>query len=313
MAVKDLSGLTQVKFDVYSSRTGSNLKFGLNNKNFISNASIDDEDMADITDWSDGDNGTGATSSQVTFDSKSCMKLDSGNAAVGNFAYRYQDIGSVGSSTVVSFSAYFDTVEANFNNNWFRFEVADGTHLFSSGFAGDTLAVINSSGTYTAVSGTSGLVVADTWQEWTFKITWGASATVDIYKDKILIASGVDCAYDNAIANGFTSFLQFGYSTANRITYIDWFKAGSDFGGTTTTTETTPNITSANAWQTVTWDISAVADASKNNIDQFIITVANADSDNTFYVDNVFANPTQLFGWLDREIPAQNDVFGMVS
>jgi len=57
-----------------------------------------------------------------------------------------------------------------------------------------------------------------------------------------------------------------------------------DTGGTTT--EITPNITSANAWQSIAWDISGVADADKNAIDTFIITVANADSANTFYVDN---------------------------
>lgn len=57
-----------------------------------------------------------------------------------------------------------------------------------------------------------------------------------------------------------------------------------DSGGTTT--ETTPNITGADAWQTVVWDISAVADADKDAIDSIIITVANADSANTFYIDN---------------------------
>jgi hypothetical protein len=57
-----------------------------------------------------------------------------------------------------------------------------------------------------------------------------------------------------------------------------------DSGGTTT--ETTPNITSANTWQTVAWDLSGVADADKDAIDSIIITIANADSANTFYIDN---------------------------
>ena len=60
-----------------------------------------------------------------------------------------------------------------------------------------------------------------------------------------------------------------------------------DSGGTTT--EITPNITSANAWQTITWDISAVADADKNAIDKIIVTVVNADAANTFYIDNMYA------------------------
>jgi hypothetical protein len=60
-----------------------------------------------------------------------------------------------------------------------------------------------------------------------------------------------------------------------------------DSGGTTT--EITPNIVTADTWQTIQLDISAVSDANKDAIDQIIITVANADADNTFYLDNFFA------------------------
>jgi hypothetical protein len=59
-----------------------------------------------------------------------------------------------------------------------------------------------------------------------------------------------------------------------------------DTGGTTT--EITPNIISANTWQTVTWDISGVADADKNAIDTFTITPVDATAANTFYVDNFY-------------------------
>lgn len=51
-------------------------------------------------------------------------------------------------------------------------------------------------------------------------------------------------------------------------------------------TELTPNITVAGSFQNVIWDISGVADANKNAIDQVRITVANADAANTFYLDN---------------------------
>jgi hypothetical protein len=57
-----------------------------------------------------------------------------------------------------------------------------------------------------------------------------------------------------------------------------------DSGGTTT--EITPNITSADTWETVVWDISAVASANKDAIDSIIVTITNADSANTFYIDN---------------------------
>lgn len=66
-----------------------------------------------------------------------------------------------------------------------------------------------------------------------------------------------------------------------------------DSGGVTT--ETTPNILSANTYQTVTWDISAVADADKNSIDKIIITIVNADAANTFYIDNIFGDSPNNF------------------
>lgn len=60
-----------------------------------------------------------------------------------------------------------------------------------------------------------------------------------------------------------------------------------DSGGTTT--EITPNITTASVWQTVVWDISSVANVNKDAIDRIIITIVNADADNTFYIDNFYA------------------------
>ncbi|MFA5778683.1 MAG: glycine-rich domain-containing protein [Elusimicrobiota bacterium] len=61
-----------------------------------------------------------------------------------------------------------------------------------------------------------------------------------------------------------------------------------DSGGTTT--EITPNITPADTYQTVTWDISAVSNANKDVIDKIIVTIVNADAANTFYIDNLFAH-----------------------
>ncbi|MFA5780176.1 MAG: glycine-rich domain-containing protein [Elusimicrobiota bacterium] len=60
-----------------------------------------------------------------------------------------------------------------------------------------------------------------------------------------------------------------------------------DSGGTTT--EITPNITTADTYQTVTWDISAVSNANKDAIDKIIVTIVNADAANTFYIDNLFS------------------------
>jgi len=77
------------------------------------------------------------------------------------------------------------------------------------------------------------------------------------------------------------------------------FKIGlHDTGGTTT--EITPNIATSNTWQPVNWDWSAVSDANKDNIDTCTITITNADSANTIYLDS-------------HEIAQAIDVFGMVN
>jgi hypothetical protein len=69
-----------------------------------------------------------------------------------------------------------------------------------------------------------------------------------------------------------------------------------DSGGTTT--EVTPNVTSADTFQTATIDLSGVTNANKDAIDQIIITIVNADAANTFYIDNMVA----AYGSLDDTV-----------
>lgn len=73
-----------------------------------------------------------------------------------------------------------------------------------------------------------------------------------------------------------------------------------DAGGTTT--EITPTIAVADTWQTVTWDLSAVANADKDAVDSIILTIVNADAANTFYLDNFkvvgSTAAENVFGWV---------------
>jgi hypothetical protein len=79
------------------------------------------------------------------------------------------------------------------------------------------------------------------------------------------------------------------------------FKLGfHDSGGTTT--EVTPNITTANTWQLVTLDISAVADTDKDAIDSIILTILNADAENTIYLDNLYADDGSGGGSLTKKV-----------
>jgi len=280
-----------------------------------SNADILNEDNTDITDWADGDGGTG-DSSQVTIDDKSCMKLDSGGTAgSGNYAYRYKDIGSFGARAVVSLNIYCQAIGAIANTDELRLLVHNGTIGLYVQFCSDGLFIHTTAGGSVEVG--TNLVNIQTWQEWTFDINFTAK-TVDVYLDGILQASGVSCNYTAAAGNGLIRLYQTGTTTTNRISYIDWVKVGStltcgepidlsgintlkldmrstrtganvklglhDTGGTTT--EITPTINSADTYETKTWDLSGVADADKNAIDTFVITPTNADEANTIYFDN---------------------------
>jgi len=70
-----------------------------------------------------------------------------------------------------------------------------------------------------------------------------------------------------------------------------------DTGGTTT--EFTPNIATSNTWQTDYIDLSAVSDANKDNIDTCTITITNADSANTIYLDyfGIFCGGGGSYTW----------------
>ena len=57
-----------------------------------------------------------------------------------------------------------------------------------------------------------------------------------------------------------------------------------DSGGTTTTKAV--NISSADTWQLVEWDISGVSSANKDDIDELSLKITNADSENTIYIDD---------------------------
>lgn len=59
-------------------------------------------------------------------------------------------------------------------------------------------------------------------------------------------------------------------------------------------TEKTYTVLASNTWETVTWDISGVSNANKDAIDRIKVTILNADADNTFYVDNMYAEEVAM-------------------
>ena len=178
---------------------------------------IDDENMADITDWTDGDTGTGE-SSQVTFDSKSCMKLYSGTT--DGVSRRTKDVGTFGARTVFSYNIYCDSIGLYGTNQELDINAWDGTNRLGIQFCSDGLFIFDGA-TWNEVG--TNLVVQDVWQEWKFDCTWGA--TVNVYLNGLLVASNVDCSFaEGGYVNGTIEITQRGYTIRDRLSYIDWLK-----------------------------------------------------------------------------------------
>jgi len=65
-----------------------------------------------------------------------------------------------------------------------------------------------------------------------------------------------------------------------------------DSGGTTSTKNITIETGEEDSWKTITWDISGISSANKDDIDSIIIKIISSDTgsnDNTFYIDNMYA------------------------
>jgi hypothetical protein len=83
------------------------------------------------------------------------------------------------------------------------------------------------------------------------------------------------------------------------------------YEGANMRSEHTANISSADTFETQTWDISGVSDANKDAIDKIVVTVVNADAVNTFHIDN-FGITTNIYGDITNQVAPVDDVFGVV-
>ena len=186
-----------------------------------------DEDMVAIDDWVNADNINGTTT-QVTFDSKSCMKLAANAHDNGNWAHVNRDVGSFGNRVVVEMSLYCDDVGTYANSDQATLDVRAATVHLQVSFGSDGL-LISDGVTFNEVG--TNIVVQDTWQKWTFDIdfTTPASATVDVYLDGVLQASDVDCSVTGTFTDGHVHLLQRGATTDNQLSYVDYIKVGDKF------------------------------------------------------------------------------------
>lgn len=190
---------------------------------FRSNGDIYKDDMTDITSWNDGDTINGA-SSQGTFDGKSCMILDSVTPDLsGSYALRSKDVGTFGTRTVFSISIRATGLGTIASVDRVDIKIYNGTNHCWLLLGTDGAFIVNAAGGI-AEAGTN-VWVADTWQEYTLDINFSAY-TVDVSLNNSRIATGLDCAYAGAIANGTVSLDVCG-AHLRTIGYVDWLKIGT--------------------------------------------------------------------------------------
>jgi len=234
----------------------------------ISNASLLDEDFSAIGDWTNNDEAP-ATSTQETFDGEETLCQDTNGGAAGNdSAHINRDIGSIeglGNTIVISFKLYHDAIGTMANTDWCYMAFYRSDWLLEMAFASDGL-FIGDGVDLTANEVGADLVQQNVWQEWTFIVDLSGgveSAVCDVYLNNILQASDVDCSYDTGggTQDGFVQLIQHGWTTDDRITYIDYLKIGDgvlDISnvqiniGDSWKTATGMQINIGDSWKTVT-------------------------------------------------------------
>lgn len=237
------------------------------------NPDIGSEDCAAIGDWTDSDAGDGA-STQVTFDSKSCFKMDGGSAGSGNYALRTRDLGTFpdGSEFYFEISLYHDLIGSRSSNNDFQLNIETASNEYRIRFASDGLWLRNTAGSWAEVG--TNLVEQDTWQTWIFHINT-ADDTTTIYLNGTLQASDQSHGTAGAYVTGRTDIQQRGNSVANTITYVDYINVG------------TYPIGKTSGWYSENWTyrqkVTIDGDKIASNESNYPVLLAITDSDNPIF------------------------------
>jgi len=249
----DLTDQTQIKFDIYSNRTGSNIKVGIRNlSENIDQQEINPTSEMDLGDWMGNEYRTGQSfqlSDTLTVTAIEIKQLSSVGSPTGNWTLRIEtNNAGVPSGTLANVNASV-VVSPPGNGNTVK-----GTFATPFSLTGSTIYWI--------------VVQCDNQSNSKY---WGLVADYDgTTYTRGAAASSINGAWGlwNSGGNGDI-----------------WFKVYT----LNTISEITPNITNANQWQTITWDISGISNINKDTIDKIIITIVNADSANTFYLDNMYS------------------------
>jgi len=190
------------------------------------------EDCADFTGWTDGDGGDAVSS----INPAGQFQFDSGSVGVANYATEGIDFGSTPNTFTVNVELYHDalgTRGATEGNDDFQIDVRQADEIFRAIFGTDGLFLRDTGSGYTEVG--TDLVKSNAsaeWQEWRFLVTFGTvgDGVCNVYlKDSTYpawskVGTAIPCSYVAGVTDGYTRFIQYGTSTAHRITHVEYYQ-----------------------------------------------------------------------------------------
>jgi hypothetical protein len=186
----------------------------------IGEGDLADDDCGSLTGWTNQDNN--GTTTQETFEGRETFKLTVPTAGSGNKAEVVRDFGTIPSSFTAEVRTYFDLIGTISNDDLFYLLIDNSDILLECEFRSGGLHI--SDGTTPNEVGTD-IVDMDAWTVWRFVVDGSVpgSETVDVYKNGVLIVSGLDCSNAGS-TDGEVTLSQHGGSTDGVTTYVDFLK-----------------------------------------------------------------------------------------
>ena len=183
-----------------------------------------DEGCADISDWVDADYDTAV--SEVSPAGQ--FRFDTNNGAAGNaHATRTRVITSPPNKFVMEIKTYFDALGTKVDNDFASIFYPTSTWSIEAHFVSDGLFIYKSGGTATEVG--TNIVKCNgsaAWQTWRFEVDKSGgeeSATVEVFLDEVSQGT-FSCNFVTGGIDGRISYSQYGLTTDDRVSHIDYIK-----------------------------------------------------------------------------------------
>jgi len=189
-----------------------------------------EEDCAAIADWTDGDSDTAV--SEV--DPAGQFRFDTNLGAAGDAtSQRWRALSAPPDQFTIEIKTYFDAIGSVSDTDEFRCTYMGTTWRFTARFASDGLFIMKTGGASAEV-GTNIVKtgVEAALQTWRFQVDKTAgedAATVEVFLDNVSQGT-FDCDYETASTSGRFYLTQYGYTTDNMVSHIDYINVATGLG-----------------------------------------------------------------------------------